>query len=133
MFIKIVQSDEPFEWTPVDEKTGTKYSSTFTLRIVTDDVEKEIRKKYTTKWWDKGRRVEEFDSLSHVIAVLDYAIVSWRGVQGAEDDQDLPCTSALKAKLPEKWRTEIVRLCSGKEAGDVVSQAAQEKKPSKPI
>lgn len=127
-FIQIVDSDESFDWSPIDEATGKPYESSFALRVVNDDVDKEIRKKHTKKYWDKGRRVEEFDQASYVIDVLDYAIVGWTNVKNAKTGEPVTCTTAMKARLPEKWRSEVLRLCAGKEAGDVLAQAEQEKK-----
>lgn len=130
MFIEIVTTDEAFEWRPVDEKSGQPYASVFQLRQISDDVDQRIRKAHTTKWWDKGRRVEETDQASFAIALLDYAIVGWTHVKDARTGDELPCTAAVKARLPERWRVEIQRLCYLKEAGEVVARATQEKKRS---
>lgn len=131
-FIKIVESDEAFEWSPVHEEKGEPYESVFQLRLVTDDVDGALRKKATGRIKDERSRmmVDKLRESEYIAAVLDYAIVGWRGVQSAESGKELPCTTALKARLPERWKAEILRLCAGKEAGDVVAHSDQEKKVS---
>ncbi len=135
MFIQIVDTDDAFDWTPVNEETGQPYESTFQLKLVTDDIDKELRKKHTRPVWDKKQRrtLDKLDESAFVIDLLDAAIVGWKGVKAASTGLELPCTAAMKARLPEKWKAEVLRLCAAKEGGDVVSQAVQEKKASKPI
>ncbi len=132
MFITIVDKDDAFAWTPVHEETGERYDSTFQLQIVTDDTDRVLRKEHTRQVWDKKQRrtVDKLDEPAFVAAVLDHAIVGWKGIRSATTGEELPCTSALKTRLPEKWKAEILRLCAGKEAGEVVSATEQEKKPS---
>jgi hypothetical protein len=140
MFITIVETDEAFDWTPVNEDTGEAYTSTFQLRLVTDEADQEIRKRHTRPVWDKKQRrtIDKLNEPAYVAEVVDHAIVGWTGIKAAASGAELPCTSAMKARLPEKWKAEILRLCSGKEAGEVVAQTEQEKKrsatisPSKP-
>lgn len=129
-FIKIVESNDAFPWHPVNEETGEKYDSVFKLRIVPDEEDAQIRKRHTRPQWEKKTRrmVDKLDDAAYLTDILDYAIVDWSGIQSATKGTDLPCTSDLKARLPEKWKAEIIRLCSGKEAGDVIAKADQEKK-----
>lgn len=129
-FITIVGTDEAFPWTPIDDKTGQPYESSFSLRIVPDEKDEEFRRKHTRISWDKHRRVEQLNQAAYAADLIDYAIVTWSAVKdpaGAE----VVCTPAMKARLPEKWKAEILRLCSLKEAGEVL--ADQEKKLSKTI
>ncbi len=111
MFIEVQAPDTTFTHTP----EGTQ--STFELRIVPDDVEKEARKQATRKEWDKGQRTESFDVHAFLARILDYAIVDWTGikVRDANGVSELPCTKANKLLLPEKVKSEINRLCLGKE------------------
>lgn len=134
MFITIVDTDEAFDWTPVHEETGEAYTSTFQLRLVTDDADQDIRKRYTRQVWDKKQRrtLDKLNEPAYVAEVLDHAILGWTGVKAARTGAELACTAEMKARLPEKWKAEILRLCSGKEAGEVVSKAEQEKKAWKP-
>ncbi len=132
MFIKIVDTDDAFDWTPVNEENGKAYDSSFQLKIVTDDDDKALRKKHTHQVFDKKQRrmVDKLDEASYIIEVLEVAIVGWKGITSATTGAELPCTNDLKGRLPEKWKADILRLCAGKEAGEVVS-ADQEKKALK--
>jgi hypothetical protein len=134
-FINIVETDESFTWRPVDDATGEPYESALELKIVSDETTKDLRRKHTKPTFDpKTRaRMDKLDDFAYVADILDTAIVSWTGVKNAKTGEELPCTSALKARLPERWKAEIFRLCVAKEAGDVVSQSAQEKKVSETI
>lgn len=134
-FITIVETDEAFPWQPIDEESGKPYESSFSLRIVPDDIDRDIRKKHTRPSFEKKTRrmVDKLDDASYIADVIDYAIVGWTGIKAATTGAELPCTADMKGRLPEKWKAEILRLCSGKEAGDVVAAAEQEKKASKPI
>jgi hypothetical protein len=109
--------------------------STFQLRIVSDDTDAELRKTHTKQVWDKKQRrtVDKLNEGAYIVALLDYAIVGWSGIKDARTGDDVACTAALKARLPEKVKAEILRLCAAKEAGDVVSKAEQEKKVSASI
>jgi len=131
MFIQLIDTDDAFDWTPTDD-TGTLYDSVFSLRLVTDEVDRELRARHTRQAWDKKthRAIDKLDEAAFVADVIDYAILGWTGVKAARTGDELACTTALKARLPERWKAEILRLCAGKEDGDVVAQAAQEKKPS---
>jgi hypothetical protein len=132
-FIHVVDNDESFTWTPTDPSTGEPYESSFDLRIVSDDAVKDLRKKYTKQVFSKDDRkmVDRLDDVGYVGAVLDYAITGWRGIKAATTGEELPCTAAMKARLPERWKAEIFRLCAAKEAGDVVARADEEKKLSR--
>lgn len=132
MFIKIMDTDDAFDWTPVNEESGKPYDSSFQLKIVTDDADKALRKKHTRQVFDKNSRrmVDKLDEASYIIDVLDAAIVGWTGITSATTGAVLACTKDLKGRLPERWKADILRLCAGKEAGDVVS-ADQEKKALK--
>lgn len=133
-FITIVDSDEAFPWQPVNEESGQAYESSFELRIVPDEVDKEIRKRHTRPTWEKKSRrmVDKLDDAAYIADVLDYAIVGWSHIKASTTGQDLPCSTEMKARLPERWKAEVLRLCSGKEAGELAeTKADQEKKVSK--
>ncbi len=132
-FITIVETDDAFPWQPTDEESGKKYDSVFSLRIVPDEVDRDIRKRHTHPTWQKKTRsmVDKLDDASYIADIIDYAIVGWSNIKAAGTGADLPCTAAMKTRLPERWKSEVLRLCSGKEAGDVVAAAEQEKKDLK--
>lgn len=132
-FITIVETDEAFAWQPTDEESGKKYDSVFSLRIIPDDVDKDIRKRHTKQVWQKKTRsmVDKLDEPSYIADLIDYAIVGWSGMKAASTGADLPCSTDMKGRIPEKFKAEVLRLCSGKEAGDVVAAAEQEKKALK--
>ena len=132
-FITIVDTDDAFPWQPVDEESGKAYESSFELRIVPDDADKEIRKRHTRPTWEKKSRrmVDKLDDAAYIADILDYAIVGWSHIKASTTGQDVPCSTEMKARLPEKWKAEILRLCSGKEAGELAeTKAEQEKKGS---
>lgn len=132
-FITIVETDEAFAWQPTDEDSGKKYDSVFSLRIVPDEVDKDIRKRHTKQVWQKKTRsmVDKLDEPSYIADLIDYAIVGWSGMKAASTGAELPCSTEMKTRIPEKFKAEVLRLCSGKEAGDVVAAAEQEKKALK--
>lgn len=134
-FITVIDADEPFRWQPRDDDTGLLSETAFMLRIVPDDVDADIRKRNSPKTWEKKSRqmVRELNTPLYISDVIDYAIVSWTDLKHAITGGDMPCTAKVKALLPEKWKSEILRLCSGKEAGDFLSSIEHEKKASKPI
>lgn len=133
MFIQIVETDDAFDWTPLDDETGKPYQSTFQLRVVSDDADQDLRRRHTRAVLDKRQRkmVQTLDEAAYIADLLDYAIVGWAAVRSATTGLDLACSAPMKARLPERWKAEILRLCAGKEAGDVVAQREQEKKVSK--
>lgn len=132
MFIQIVPDDDAFEWQPLDEESGKPYDSTFSLRIVSDEIDKEIRKRHTRDRWEKKTRQMRptLDDAAYITDILDHAIVGWAGIKNAKTGAELPCNADMKARLPERWKAEILRLCSGKEAGDVIAKAEDTKKNS---
>jgi len=129
VFVQIIDTDEAFDWQPTDDETGKQYDSVFQLRIVNDDVDKDLRKKRTRRVWDKKQRrqVDELDEAAYVGDLLEHAIVGWTGIKGTKGN-DVPCTADMKTRLPERWKTEILRMCAGKEGGAVAAE--QEKKHS---
>lgn len=133
-FITIVQDDEDFEWSPIDETSGEKSTSVFMLRIVSDEVDERLRKENTRPVAQKrGPMVKELNQPKYIAAVIDYAITGWRNLKDARTGADVACTTAIKTRLPENVKADVLRLCSGKEAGEVVAAAEQEKKDSKII
>ena len=127
MFIEIVRPEETFEHVVLADDGKTPTQTCLTLRIVDDSVEKEIRRKATGKpTFERGQRVENFDGHKFLAGVLDHAIVTWRGVR--HRGQELPCELTYKLLLPERVKTDIVRLCLGKEASEAREAAGDEKK-----
>ena len=133
MFLTIIEDDAPFTWSPPLED-GTPSETTFQLRMVSDEVHERLQREHTKKAKDEASRAmvpkTNWTALSQ--ALLDYAIVDWSGLHGSASGQDVPCTSAMKARLPEKIKTEIIRLCVAKEGGELAA-ATEEKKRSATI
>ena len=128
-YIHILDEGEEFEWRPVGDD-GQPMDSVFMLRQLSDDEMKALRKKHNHLSFKHGQRVDEFDSFGFTDDLVDKAIVSWRGVRRRGSPEELPCERAVKCRLPDKWKTEIVRLCGGKEAGLLAGEeAAASKKP----
>lgn len=130
-FITIVETDEAFDWRPTSG--GEPMDSAFRLRIVPDDARKKIRKENTHKTFVQHRPVDELSEEAYEADLLDYAIVDWSGIKAAGTGEDVPCTKAMKIRLPLKWKIEIMRLCAAKEAGDMIAEATEEKKRSASI
>jgi hypothetical protein len=119
--IEIVQPDDVRDYQFVDPDTKVKYDSVFQIRVVPNDEQKKMRKRATTFENTRRGREERFDWQSFVEECLDYAITGWKKVQ--MKGQDLPCERQYKSMLPEIVRAEIVRLCVGRELGEI--QAGQ--------
>lgn len=116
MYIEIVQAEDTFAHT-VPLADGTLSKTVLTLRIVDDATEKKLRKAATGKaQWDRGQRFEPFDAHKFINSVIDYAIVGWDGVRAK--GADLPCTPEIKLLLPERVKTDVIRLCLGKDASE---------------
>jgi hypothetical protein len=126
-YIEIVDAATTFTFRP-KAADGTPMAASFELQIIPDDVEKKARREATGKpTFERGVRIDNFDTHKFVNAMLDYAIVGWTGIRmrGVE----VPCTAAHKLLLPEKWKQEINRLCLGKEAGEeIAAEAALDEK-----
>jgi hypothetical protein len=129
MFVQIIDTDDAFDWQPINDDTGQPYDSVFQLRIITDEVDKDLRKRRTKSVLDrkKHQMVDKLDEAAYVGDLLEHAIVGWSGIKGTKGN-DVPCTPDMKTRLPERWKTEILRMCAGKEGGAVA--ADQEKKHS---
>ncbi len=135
-FIQIVEPDQTFPYTPLDE-SGRKLESQFELRLLTEDELTQLRKRHNSYVWKNRQRLEEFDRFGFAADVVDKAIVSWSRVRRAGTDEDLPCERKYKLLLPERLQVEILRLCAGKEAGELFQEedgeaAASDPKASSP-
>lgn len=120
MYIEIVQPEETFDHV-VALPDGTPSNTVLSLRIVDDATEKRLRKAATGKpVFERGQRHEPFDSHKFIATVLDFAIVGWSGVR--HQGRELPCTLEFKLLLPERVKTEVIRLCLAKEASDVEAE-----------
>ena len=120
-YIEIVRPEETFEF-PVADKAA------LTLRVIDDGTEKSLRKAATGKpVFEHGQRHTPFDSHKFVSSMIDYAIVGWTGIRSG--GADLPCTLEYKLLLPERIKSEVIRLALGKDAGETRAEVAAEKKP----
>jgi hypothetical protein len=123
MFIEIVTPDQTFEHVITRDAAGT-VAAGLTLRVIDEERERAIRRANTGKArFERGQRFEPFDAAGFIADVIDYAITAWTGVRS--QGRDLPCTREFKLLLPEAIKTDVIRLCLGKEAGETV---ADEKK-----
>ncbi len=101
----------------MQEETGTVYATVFQLRVVTDDKDKEIRKRHTKPVFDKKQRrmVDKLDEAAFVGDLLDAGIVGWTGVQG-RSGADVPCTTEMKHRLqPRKKNAPRVSLVGSRQ------------------
>lgn len=121
-----VAEDPTFEFRFTDPDTRKQAESVFVLREVPDDVESVIRQRHTTHEYHRGRKQEDLDAEKYSADILDYAIVEWREVRGIKGGQPfaLECNAANKVRLPEKVKSEIIRVCLGKEAGTLMAKEA---------
>jgi hypothetical protein len=119
--IEIVQPNEVRKYQFVDPDTKVKYDSVFDIRVVPNDTQKRYRQEATTYEQTRRGREERFDWQGFVEKCLDYCIVNWTGVR--HEGKELPCESVYKNMLPEIVKSEIVRLCVGRELGEI--QAGQ--------
>ena len=116
-FIEVVEDGEVRDWQYTNPETGQQFDSVFHLRVAPDEIQKVWRKKYTTREFNRGQRVENVDWVKYNQDALDYCIVGWEGVRAK--GTDLPCEREWKLRLPEMIKAEIIRLCVGKELGQV--------------
>ena len=116
-FIEIVEDGDVRDWQYTNPENGQKFDSVFQLRIAPDDVQKIWKRKYTTKEFNRGVRNEVVDWVKYNQDALDYCIVGWEGVK--REGVDLPCEREWKLRLPEMVKAEIIRLCIGKELGEI--------------
>ena len=132
-FVSILTDTAPFDWSPEDAQ-GKLTDTVFSLQLIDDAVDEQLTKRHTKPVFDKKQRkmVPTLDAAAYYRDVLQTAILDWRGLKDARTGQDVACTDALKALLPERVKLEIIRLCAGKEGGEAVA-ADQEKKLSATI
>ena len=128
-FISILTGSEPFEWSPDDEQ-GKPSETVLVLQIITDDMDTELRKAHTRPVLDKKSRrmIPTLDDSGYTAAVIDAAIVNWRGVTDARTGAEIPCSEAMKRLIPERIKLDVLRLCAGKEGGAVVAAEAEKKR-----
>lgn len=117
--IEIVRPEETHKWKFVDPSTKQQYDSEFELRVVGKELERSLRKKHTRVEFNRHGRNEVVDTGEFVDDVIDYAIVNWSGVR--HQGRELPCTKEFKIMLPEIVRAEVIRLCLGKELGEILA------------
>lgn len=114
----------------------------FTLRLVPDSLHKVIRRKHTTTKWERNQRVELVDWTAVAEDCLAHAVVRIDGLRrrvqrttgapavgdGTEaiqwDSLDPARRGTYLALLPETLKAEIMRICVGKEAGELDPNAS---------
>lgn len=117
-FIELVEDEDVLPWRFTDPTTKITYASEFQLRVVPNSLKRLWEKEHTDTSYTRRGKQEDFNWGPWVDQCLDYAIVGWDGVR--RRGQELPCTPENKLKLPEIIRAEIVRLCVGKELGEIM-------------
>lgn len=129
-FIEIADDNEVFDYPYRDPATKVLTGTVFGIRVLTPDFRRALEQKHTTQEFVRGQRIPIFNADSYVREGLDYAVVRWSGVRKA--GEELPCNPFYKDRLPESVRTELVRLCFGRELGDIIAEARGEKLPEGP-
>ncbi len=131
-FIEIIEPDEVVDYRFRDEETGEVSQSVVKVRVLADDRVREIEKRHTERVFNKKTRSYE-DKLKtgpYIDDVLDAAVVDWADVFNKRGGQLLPCERRYKLAMPERIKTEIVRIAVGKEADGATSTVVEDaKKP----
>jgi hypothetical protein len=136
-YITILEDESvTFPWSP------NGYETEFLLRQVPDEVQTALTKKFTKNTWNRGTHQQEqkTDWVELNASMLEYAICGWERLmspplkevkdpggkilQHARDAREIPYRSELVRKLPERLQREIIRICVGKEAGEVMANEA---------
>lgn len=117
--IEIVEDADVVSWQFIDPSTKQVFDSKFKLRVVTSSLQRELRRKYTKHEFVRGTRQENFDWAKFNDDCIDFAVVEWTEVK--RKGVDIPCTRENKLLLPEMVKAEIIRLCLGKELGEIVA------------
>ncbi len=121
-FVQIIVDDAPFPWQYTSPETGEKMATVFSLRVIPDKRNKQIRREHTKTKWKNGQKVEDIDWDAVASAQIDEAVVAWDTLKGRKSDGtvvDLPCTLEFKRRLPERLKGEIIRICIGKETSHI--------------
>jgi hypothetical protein len=118
-FIEIADDSDIIPWQFTDPDTKIKAASVFQLRTVPNEIKKQLEFDYTKVEFTRRGKQETFDWQGYVAECLDYCIVGWKGIK--RQGEDLPCELEWKTKLPELVKADIIRLCVGRELGQLQS------------
>lgn len=100
MALKLIDPDEPFTVTDVSLGVGDGDTDTsYTLRPLTRDVWREIKKRHTTRVRNKrtGALDTEIDWEAFNDDLLDHVVIGWSGVV-LSHGEPAPCTRDLKLR-----------------------------------
>ena len=116
-FLTIIEPNaEPFDWRFYDDERDLTYDTVFVLRALTESEQEELRRKHTTRQFNKKTRGYEDNTnwTGYTTDALDLGIMDWRDLQN-KAGQDVPCTREMKRALPSRVRAEILRVVLGRE------------------
>jgi hypothetical protein len=114
-YVEIHTEADTFPWSPKNVN-GDPLPCEFELRILPDEQEKKFRRANTKTGFEQHQRVTNFDVHGFLGDCLEYCVVSMKGVRAKGGIADLERTKKNLLLLPEAWKSEINRLCVGKEA-----------------
>jgi len=109
-------------FSPIDPETGKPMSAVlFTLRPIAPEKWREIVRKHTNRVVNpKSRAMEEVqDSDGAQLEILQFCILGWEGVNGA-DGKPLPCRDDVKGYLDPELQNEIIQRARRAEAVEAV-------------
>lgn len=116
-FIEIASEDDLIPWQFVHPDTKERWDSVLHIRIVPNDLQRRLKDRFTKPDFRRGQKYEDFNWPLFMDECLDYAIVRWEGVK--RKGEDLPCEREWKLRLPELVKAELIRLCIGRELGEI--------------
>lgn len=134
MFIQIVADPQTtFTYRPRDPDTNQPMDTELELRLVPEDVQKQLRKQFESVEWRRGQRIVTVDEGRWAERCVQYAIVGWKDLYSVTVKDGavvartaVPCEDRYKALLPEHVKVEVVRLCVAREAGSRLAEGAFE-------
>lgn len=123
-FLEIVRDNATFRWSP-----AARSDTVFTLRKMTAEERRQLKKKYTSFRNWRGTREEVLDGEALTADALDAVIVDWTGVYLTEDTDGGPtrtpldCTRENKLQMPEWVKSQVIQMCLGGDVSEVFGDA----------
>jgi hypothetical protein len=101
--------DETTVVSDADLVPGGDPGTSYTIRKLTPEKSREIRKAHTTKRLDRRTHqyLEDIDADALQDALLDYCLAAWEGV--TDGSEPAPCVLANKLRLDWERRAAILR------------------------
>lgn len=100
-----------------------------TLRQLSADDLRRLRKRHTIATWKNHQRVEELDEDAYTADLIDYLIVEWRGIL-SEDDQPVPCTREAKLAVANRAPGRLAHMIEVATSAEVVDREASFREPA---